>query len=63
MPFTVAVAAIDVTGKPLLPGTMIGCAPEAMRAEMAVEIEFEPYDDEISLPCWRPAGTPKEDQK
>ncbi len=56
VPFTVAVVAVDVEGRPLLPGTMRDCAPEAIEAEMAMEIAFEPYDEEISLPCWRPAA-------
>ncbi len=62
VPFTVAVVALDVAGRPLLPGTMLDCAPEDLRADMAVDIAFEPYDDDISLPCWRPAGEPEEEK-
>ena len=44
-PFTVVVVALDVAGRPLLPGTLIDCAPERIEAEMAVEIVFQPLDD------------------
>jgi uncharacterized OB-fold protein len=38
-----------------IPGNFFGCAPEDMRAGMAVEIAFRPVTAEITLPAFRPA--------
>ena len=56
VPFTVVVVAVDVPGRPLIPGTLLDCAPDAVTAEMPVEIFFQDLNDEITLPCWQPSN-------
>ena len=34
-------------------GTMVDCAPEDMRLDMAVEVVFDDVTDDVTLPRWR----------
>jgi uncharacterized OB-fold protein len=47
-------AVVELAEGPRLVGNLRGCAPDAVRSGMAVEVCFEPLDDRVTLPQWRP---------
>ena len=54
VPFAIAVVALDVPGKPLLTGTLVGCPLDEIQADLWVTAEFDVINDEVSLLRWRP---------
>ena len=51
-----AVALVELPEGVRITGTLVGVAPDAVRVGMPVQVCFEKVDDELTLPCWRPAG-------
>jgi uncharacterized protein len=53
-----AIAVVELDEGPRLMTNMTGCpqTPEALQLDMPVEVAFEPLDDEITLPLFRPAA-------
>jgi uncharacterized OB-fold protein len=54
-----AIALVDLEEGPRMMTNLVGVAqtPEALVLDMPLEVCFEPMDDEISLPLFRPAGS------
>ncbi|MEZ4333682.1 MAG: OB-fold domain-containing protein [Myxococcota bacterium] len=52
----VVVALVRLAEGPLFVCNLQGCAPEDVRVEMPVRVDFESITDEIVLPQFRPAG-------
>jgi hypothetical protein len=46
-----------------LVGGLAGCAPEALRIGLLVEVGFEPAGEGVWLPQWRPRNGPTEAAK
>lgn len=57
LPFVSAI--INLVEQPglLIPGLLTNIAPEAVRADLPVEVWFEDLTPEISLPRWKPAAS------
>ncbi|WP_289850700.1 OB-fold domain-containing protein [Actinoallomurus purpureus] len=55
-PFVVALVELDEGVR--MVGNLLGCPPEQVRIGMPVEVSFQEMDDELTLPQWRPAGSP-----
>lgn len=49
-----APAVIELDEGPYVMSAMIGCAPDDLRAGLAVEVEFHPAGDDVVLPYFRP---------
>jgi uncharacterized protein len=56
-PFVTAIVELAEQPGLLMPGLLIGIRPGAVRADLPVEVWFEPMNDRISLPRWRPRET------
>jgi uncharacterized OB-fold protein len=54
VPYVVAIVALDEGCR--MTGNLVDCAPEEVRAGMAVEIVFNRVTPEITLPAFRPVG-------
>ncbi len=56
-PYSIAVVELDEG--PRMMTNVVGCpqTPEALVLDMPVEVVFEPQNDNISLPLFRPAGS------
>ncbi|BAM91007.1 hypothetical protein S58_50280 [Bradyrhizobium oligotrophicum S58] len=54
-PYAIAVVALEEG--PRMMSNITGCAqtPEALQLDMALEVTFEPLDEQITLPLFRPA--------
>ncbi len=52
------VALIELEEGVRLVSNVIGCAPEAVTADMPVEVMFDDAAGEVPLPKFRPAGSP-----
>lgn len=52
-----AIAVVELEEGPRMMTNIVGCeqTPEALVLDMPVEVTFEPLDDEISIPLFRPA--------
>jgi len=48
-----AVALIDLAEGPRMMSTIVGCAPEAISVGAAVEVAFESWSEDVSLPVFR----------
>jgi uncharacterized OB-fold protein len=59
-PFVVALVELEEGVR--MVGNLLGCPPGEAYVGMPVELEFQRMDDELTLPQWRPAGSPKEDE-
>jgi uncharacterized protein len=53
VPYVVALVTLDEGCR--MTGNIVDCAPEDLRADMAVEIVFNRVTPEITLPAFRPA--------
>ena len=55
-PYSIAVVALDEGPKMMT--NIVGCpqTPEALELDMRLEVQFEPVNDEITLPLFRPLG-------
>lgn len=49
---------VELDEGPRMPANLIGCEPDpsVIKVGMAVEVVFEPLNDSITLPYFRPAG-------
>jgi uncharacterized OB-fold protein len=56
VPYVVAI--VELEGGARMPTNLVGVEPdpEMIQCDMAVEVVFEPLDDKISLPKFRPAS-------
>jgi uncharacterized OB-fold protein len=54
VPYVVALVELEEGVR--MPTNVVGCAPEAIRAGMPVEVVFEEVSAEITLPRFRPQG-------
>lgn len=56
-PYSIAVVELDEG--PRMMTNIVGCdqTPEALELDMAVEVQFEPITDEITLPLFKPAAS------
>ncbi|MGE0715910.1 MAG: Zn-ribbon domain-containing OB-fold protein [Alphaproteobacteria bacterium] len=54
VPYVVALVELDEGVR--MAANIVGCAPEAVAADMAVTVEFADVTPEISLPRFRPVG-------
>ena len=52
-----AIAVVELEEGPRLMTNITGCpqTPQALRLDMPLEVAFEKFDDEITLPLFRPA--------
>ena len=53
MPYVVALITLDEG--PQLMSNVVGCAPETVHIGMPVEVTFEDWTEEISVPKFKPA--------
>jgi uncharacterized OB-fold protein len=58
VPYDVVVVELDDCGGVLVPGNVVDCPPDAVRAGMPVEVVFDPVTDEIAIPRFRRAADP-----
>jgi hypothetical protein len=56
VPYNTAI--IELEEGPRMHTNIVGCANEDIHIGMPVEVVFEPFDDEIALPKFRPTGAP-----
>ena len=49
-----AIAVVKLAEGPQMMTNIIGCAPEEVKIEMAVEVTFEDRSETISIPKFRP---------
>ena len=54
VPYVVALVALAEGVR--MPSNIVGCAPEAVAAGMAVEVTFEAVSPEVTLPRFRPVA-------
>ena len=52
------IALIALAEGPTMMSNIIGCAPEAVTVGMPVEVSFEAWSEEISVPKFRPLAAP-----
>jgi hypothetical protein len=52
VPYAPAIVTLDEGFR--MVSSIVGCEPEALRADMPVAVEFHPASEEISLPYFRP---------
>jgi uncharacterized protein len=52
IPYVVALVTLDEG--PTMMTNIVGCAPERVEMGMAVEVTFEDWSEEISIPKFRP---------
>jgi hypothetical protein len=55
VPYVVALVELDEG--PRLLTNILGVSPDEVRCEMAVEVVFDDYDADVSIPKFRPVGT------
>ena len=55
VPYVVALVELDEG--PRLLTNILGVSPDEVRCEMAVEVVFDNYDADVSIPKFRPVGT------
>ena len=55
VPYVVALVELDEG--PRLLTNILGVSPDEVRCEMAVEVIFDDYDADVSIPKFRPVGT------
>lgn len=53
VPYDVVIVELDDCGGVLVPGNVVDCPPDEIRAGMAVEVVFDPVTDAISIPRFR----------
>lgn len=56
VPYNVVVVELDDCGGVLVPGNVVGVAPEDVHVGMPVEVVFESVTDEIAIPRFRRVG-------
>lgn len=56
LPYVVALVLLEEG--PTMMSNIVECDPETVRTGMLVEVVFEPRSEDISLPQFRPRGTP-----
>ncbi len=49
------VALVELEEGPTMMSNVIGCDPDALAIGMALEVTFQPYSDDITVPQFRPA--------
>ncbi|OCC24408.1 hypothetical protein MB02_07455 [Croceicoccus estronivorus] len=54
VPYVVALVELEEGCR--MTGNLIGCDPEDVKADMAVEIAFNPVSPELTLPAFRPSA-------
>lgn len=50
-----APAIVELDEGPRVIAAVVGCEPEALSEGMALQVEFHPVDEQITLPFFRPA--------
>ncbi len=56
LPFVSAIISLDEQPSVLVPGLLTDIAPEAVTADLPVQVWFEDLTAEISVPRWKPAS-------
>ncbi len=59
VPYAIVVVELAEQAGLLMPGNLVDCAFEDIKAGMQVEVKFVDINDEITLPQWRPVQSDK----